>query len=829
MPVKTVTIQVTALTDTANRNIAATGAYFEKLRKANPVELSVKFDRLQAIAEAKILAKELAQTVSDTVKVKADTSSFTKGLDSLKGKGGPWWLGAGLVSLPAIATLAGVATGAVIGLGGAFIAGGAALAGFGAVAKPVLSAALTAQQKVNTAQNTYQAALAAGVKPAAAWKAEQLAIGKAYADLSPAQIKLSKQLGNMAQAWQNVKASFTPVIAGSLQPWLAGITTVIGNLGSVIKPMVPVVTALGTEFGILVGSPAFQAFARWVGSTGSAVVSSAGTAILNLVTGIITLLPRFTPLITGAADAISKWSLSFALWAGSQKGADQIKGFLAWFRTNGPVVRDLLKNIGGALKTLAPGLTAGGITELKVISDFFGLIARLPKGIAAPLAETAGALLLMNKLGVVKIGFQILGLGGEAGAAAGGAAATGLWAKALPGVRLIGGALIADVAIHLAASAAPPASQPDVKRVLGEKKKDPGAFNFIQFFFGGSTVNVQAWLEDHIYSPMRTGFHKIGQFFTSWGRDVNKQWTGMWHDTTTIWDAGWNNTVGRTNRGIDAVMLWIGGLPGKIMNVFRAAGTWLVQAGKNAIQGLLNGMESAAGSVLTWIGHFLGNLLPGWAKSLLGIHSPSGVFYDIGRNIVLGLEKGISSHAHLAQMAIGNLAQTAIGALGGGNAANAALAQRMFPQWGSGQQWGAWNYLAMRESGWNQFARNPSSGAYGIAQALPESKYPFAVTAAGGSNPAVQIAWMASYISQRYGDPIRAAQHEAALNWYGGGLNAIARAPTLIGVGERGPELVSVTPLGGGRGGGRADRAEGRLATKVADWPAFVDAVTTTS
>src|SRR5258708_4316547 len=69
MPVKTVTIQVTALTDAANRNMAATGAYFEKLRQANPVQLSVKFDKLQALAEARILAREMATTVSDTVKL----------------------------------------------------------------------------------------------------------------------------------------------------------------------------------------------------------------------------------------------------------------------------------------------------------------------------------------------------------------------------------------------------------------------------------------------------------------------------------------------------------------------------------------------------------------------------------------------------------------------------------------------------------------------------------------------------------------------------------------------------------------------------------------
>ena len=34
------------------------------------------------------------------------------------------------------------------------------------------------------------------------------------------------------------------------------------------------------------------------------------------------------------------------------------------------------------------------------------------------------------------------------------------------------------------------------------------------------------------------------------------------------------------------------------------------------------------------------------------------------------------------------------------------------------------------------------------------------------SNPRAQIAWMIGYISGRYGDPIGAASHERAFNWY---------------------------------------------------------------
>jgi SLT domain-containing protein len=59
----------------------------------------------------------------------------------------------------------------------------------------------------------------------------------------------------------------------------------------------------------------------------------------------------------------------------------------------------------------------------------------------------------------------------------------------------------------------------------------------------------------------------------------------------------------------------------------------------------------------------------------------------------------------------------------------------------------------MGESGWNNFARNPSSGAFGIPQALPPGKMG---AAAAGGNAAAQIAWGLSYIKSVYGSPANA-------------------------------------------------------------------------
>jgi len=84
--------------------------------------------------------------------------------------------------------------------------------------------------------------------------------------------------------------------------------------------------------------------------------------------------------------------------------------------------------------------------------------------------------------------------------------------------------------------------------------------------------------------------------------------------------------------------------------------------------------------------------------------------------------------------------------------------------WGSGQ-FSCLESLWERESGWNYRASNPSSGAYGIPQALPGGK----MASAGSdwrTNPATQIRWGLSYIAERYGTPCGAWGHSQASGWY---------------------------------------------------------------
>ncbi|GAA2480495.1 transglycosylase SLT domain-containing protein [Streptomyces gobitricini] len=90
-----------------------------------------------------------------------------------------------------------------------------------------------------------------------------------------------------------------------------------------------------------------------------------------------------------------------------------------------------------------------------------------------------------------------------------------------------------------------------------------------------------------------------------------------------------------------------------------------------------------------------------------------------------------------------------------------AMARQMVP----GDQFQCFSNIVDHESTWNYRAQNPSSGAYGLVQALPGSK----MASAGAdwrTNPATQIKWGLNYMNERYGSPCGAWSFWQANHWY---------------------------------------------------------------
>ena len=199
------------------------------------------------------------------------------------------------------------------------------------------------------------------------------------------------------------------------------------------------------------------------------------------------------------------------------------------------------------------------------------------------------------------------------------------------------------------------------------------------------------------------------------------------------------------------------------------------QVGQDMGAGLAAGVNEAQNQATAAANLLVRRTLGAMEKSAR-TSSPSKATMEIGENMALGMMVGIENKKLAALKAAGQFATAMVSTIGGGAgagqatgqaggwaAAGQAMAASMYG-W-TGAEWTALNNVAMRESGWNPTAQNPTSSAYGIAQNIGgRAGYP-------DPSPAGQIAWMLAYIKSRYGDPIAAWQHELSAGWYDrGGL-----------------------------------------------------------
>jgi len=128
--------------------------------------------------------------------------------------------------------------------------------------------------------------------------------------------------------------------------------------------------------------------------------------------------------------------------------------------------------------------------------------------------------------------------------------------------------------------------------------------------------------------------------------------------------------------GWNAVVSWFRNLPNTILGFFAGAGRWLWDIGRNMIDGLLGGIRSLGST----IGNFFLDLLPDWIvgpfKAALGIHSPSTVFAEFGRNIVQGIPVGMDDEQDNLDRRVRDLVSVPDGSVGSQYPADVFGAQR---------------------------------------------------------------------------------------------------------------------------------------------------------
>ncbi|MDR6868721.1 phage-related protein [Microbacterium resistens] len=198
----------------------------------------------------------------------------------------------------------------------------------------------------------------------------------------------------------------------------------------------------------------------------------------------------------------------------------------------------------------------------------------------------------------------------------------------------------------------------------------------IASFIGGTIENIRAaWTL--IWTAIQTAFESVWSAIVAFLspvingiRDtingvvngIRAVWENVWGGISSFFSAIWNNIVSGVTAKVQEVAGVVGGIKDMVMGAISGIGNWLLSAGGDLIRGLWNGISDMGGWIMDQIGGFLDGIV-GWAKDVLGIHSPSRVFAEIGEYVGMGLSDGIDSMTDTVATSAKGLAQAAIDAV----------------------------------------------------------------------------------------------------------------------------------------------------------------------
>lgn len=160
--------------------------------------------------------------------------------------------------------------------------------------------------------------------------------------------------------------------------------------------------------------------------------------------------------------------------------------------------------------------------------------------------------------------------------------------------------------------------------------------------------NIASSVWNGIKSIVSGAINAVSGVISSVLSGISGIFSNVWNGIKGAVGSAWSGITSAVRGGVSSMMNFITSIPSRIKGVFSSAGSWLLSAGKNIIQGLINGIKNAVGGAISAVKDAVGGIIDG-AKNLLGIASPSKVFdREIGRMIPAGLGRGVSENERAA-------------------------------------------------------------------------------------------------------------------------------------------------------------------------------------
>ena len=164
-------------------------------------------------------------------------------------------------------------------------------------------------------------------------------------------------------------------------------------------------------------------------------------------------------------------------------------------------------------------------------------------------------------------------------------------------------------------------------------------------FFGNLWSNVTSTVSNlwsSVTSAFSSGVSSAVNFVSNLLSRVVAFFGNLWSNVTSTVSNMWSSVTSAFSSGVNSAISFVSQLPGRIMGIFADAGSWLINAGKSIIQGLIDGISSMIQGAVDAVGGVLGaisNLLP-HSPAKEGPFSGRGWTLYSGRSIVDALATG---------------------------------------------------------------------------------------------------------------------------------------------------------------------------------------------
>lgn len=152
------------------------------------------------------------------------------------------------------------------------------------------------------------------------------------------------------------------------------------------------------------------------------------------------------------------------------------------------------------------------------------------------------------------------------------------------------------------------------------------------------------------WSAIQSAWSATTGFFSNIWSSITSGVSSAWNSVTSAVSGAWEAIKSAVASGVATVTQYVSELPGKIKAFFADAGSWLISAGKNIVQGLINGIGSMIETAAAKARELAGSVKNA-VTGFLGIHSPSRVFTELGQFTGQGFVDGLRSKIDAATQA----------------------------------------------------------------------------------------------------------------------------------------------------------------------------------